>query len=84
MIEPSASAWCYYRNLVQTVYREARHIGAPGDHAAHLHVDDASLGRELANLNKWRQKLKGLDVFRTIQHATSTEQVRRPYEEMTV
>jgi hypothetical protein len=30
--------WCYYRNLVHTVYREARHIGTPDDREVRCQV----------------------------------------------
>lgn len=35
---PQQRAWCYFRNLVHTVYREARHVGPPEDTEAKLHV----------------------------------------------
>lgn len=79
---PGARAWCYYRNLVHTVYREARHIGASGDPEARLIVDDPDLRKNVANIRRWRYVLKGLTVFTRIEHASSTTKTRKPYEEM--
>jgi hypothetical protein len=76
-------AWCYYRNLVHTVYREIRHIGASGDPEARLRVDEESLGREIANIRKWRSRLKTTALFDKIANKRSTASIRAPYEEVT-
>jgi hypothetical protein len=76
-------AWCYYRNLVQTVYREIRHVGAPTDPEARLRIEDASFGSVIGNIRKWRAALKGTTLFAKIVNKTSTTAIRRPYEEVT-
>ncbi len=79
----SERAWCYYRNLVQTVYRESRHLGGPGDAEAKLHVNEPSLAAVLANITKWRPVLKSTRLFEKIAHTTRTAAIRKPYEEVT-
>ena len=78
-----ARAWCYYRNLVQTVYREIRHVGGPDDEAARLVVDDDSFARSVGSIKSWRPKLKGTTIFDKVADKTSTVAVRKPYEEVT-
>jgi hypothetical protein len=42
-------AWCYYCNLVHSVYREARHIAASGQTSRHqMAMPDARLQVPLA------------------------------------
>jgi acyl-CoA synthetase (AMP-forming)/AMP-acid ligase II len=53
-------AWCFYRNLVHTCYREGRHLGKVGDRGARLEVDDPDLQRAMAQIAKWRRRLGGL------------------------
>jgi hypothetical protein len=35
-LDRSNVAWCTFRNLLHAVYREARHVGPPGDPDAKL------------------------------------------------
>lgn len=76
-------AWCYYCNLVHTVYREIRHAGVPTDSKAKLAVPDESYAAPMGQIQKQRATLKGTSLFDRIRSATSTARVRKPYEEVT-
>jgi hypothetical protein len=82
-VTPSDRAWCYYRNLVQTVYREARHIGGGQDRDARLRVADPALGAAVANIRRFREALKSTRLFDKVRDATRTDGVTKPYEEAT-
>jgi len=75
-------AWCYFRNLVHTVYREARHVGSAGDAAAKLHLSDdhplVAAGRLCA---KRRSLLKSTSIFKQTAEAKSVDDVLRPYRD---
>ena len=75
--------WCYYRNLVHTCYREARHLGAPADSHAKLEVDDPDLQRAMAGIRKWRDRLMDGSIFEKVASKTSTADIRKPWEEVT-
>jgi hypothetical protein len=54
--------WCYYRNLVHTVYREVRHIGESGDHEAKCQIEGQYLAAA-KRIRKNRSKLKSTVPF---------------------
>lgn len=76
-------AWCTFRNLVQSVYREARHLGPPGDPEAHLVVTDDRYRTQAAKCRKWRSKLQSLDLYAKISDKRTTTLILRPYREVT-
>jgi hypothetical protein len=76
-------AWCTFRNLVQAVYREGRHIGPTGDRDAHLVVADGDYKAQAANCRKWRGKLQGLDLYKKTADKQTTTSILRPYREVT-
>jgi hypothetical protein len=57
--------WCYYRNLVHSVYREIRHIGEPGDQKANCIVEGKYLSATKKIPNN-RHVLKSSVPFREI------------------
>jgi hypothetical protein len=75
-------AWCYFRNLVHTVYREARHVGPAGDEAAKLQLSDkhplVAAGRRCSKL---RALLKGTSLFKQTAGAKAVDDVLRPYRD---
>jgi hypothetical protein len=81
--QPSDRAWCYYGNLVHTVYREIRHAGGPSDPHAKLRVPDNELAVAMASVQEWRDVLKSTWLFDRIRDEQSTTAIRRPYEEVT-
>ncbi len=72
-------AWCFYRNLVHTCYREARHLGKVGDKAAKLEVGNPDLQMAMAKIAKWRQQLEGRSIFDKVATKTSTTAIRQPW-----
>jgi hypothetical protein len=73
--------WCYYRNLVHTVYREVRHIGEPGDKKAKYQVPDQYLPAA-RQCRKHRQTLQSSVPFRNAK-GVKTDDVVRCYEALT-
>jgi hypothetical protein len=77
-------AWCYFRNLVHTVYREARHVGPSGDRAAKLCLDnDHPLAVAASRCSKKRSLLKGVSLFKQTAAAKSVDGVLGPYRDTT-
>jgi len=77
-------AWCYFRNLAHTVYREARHVGPSGDSAAKLRLDnDHPLAAAASRCAKNRALLKGVSLFKQAAAAKSVDGVLRPYRDTT-
>jgi hypothetical protein len=77
-------AWCYLRNLVHTVYREARHVGPPGDSGAKLRLSaDHPLAAAGSRCSKSRALLKGTSLFKQTTVAKSVDDVLRPYRDTT-
>ena len=80
----TSRAWCVFRNLVHTVYREARHLGPSGDPEAKVTVaDDHLLAAAAKRCQKNRQKLKPDNLHGATASATSPTEVLAPYQEMT-
>jgi hypothetical protein len=74
-------AWCYYRNLVHAVYREARHVGPPGDPDARITVSaDYQSAARKCRLN--RSRLKSSVPFREVRTRT-TDAVIGAYQALT-
>lgn len=76
-------AWCYYRNLVHTCYREIRHVGTSTDPSAKLVIPDEEYPDAAARIRDSRQTLKGTSQFGRIRFAASTAEVQGPYEQIT-
>jgi hypothetical protein len=77
-------AWCYFRNLVHTVYREARHVEPSGDSAAKLRLDnDHPLAAAASRCSKSRAMLKGMSLFKQTAAEKSVDGVLRPYRDTT-
>lgn len=77
-------AWCYFRNLVHTVYREARHVGPAGDSGAKLRLaNNHALAAAGSRCSKNRALLKGTSLFKQTAAANSVDDVLRPYRDMT-
>lgn len=72
------TSWCYFRCLVQASYREARHIGPPGDFDAKCHVT-GGFSEAAALCSRNRKRLKSLDLWRSTERAKSTVEVLAPY-----
>lgn len=75
--------WCVLRNLVHTVYREARHLGPRGDPVAKVTVSGAPLLTKAEKCRATREELKSRHLFEHTAHAKSTADVFRPYQERT-
>lgn len=76
--------WCYFRNLVHTVYREARHVGPSEDSAAKLRLDnDHPLEAAAGCCLKNRALLKGVSLFKQTAAAKSVDDVLRLYRDTT-
>lgn len=73
--------WCYYQNLVHTVYREVRHIGEPGDKEAKYQVPDQYL-LAAQQCQQHRQTLKSSVPFRNAK-GVKTDDVIYCYETLT-
>lgn len=73
--------WCYYRNVVHAVYREARHIGGPGDYEAKCQVADRYLPAA-QKCRKNRLTLKSSVPFRKVT-GSKTDDVIGCYETLT-
>ena len=80
---PKKWVWCYFRNLVHTVYREIRHIGPVHDTAAKLHVVDPTLVRAASQCAAKRPLLKGTKLFERVADATTVAGVLKPYYDTT-
>jgi len=77
-------AWCYFRNLVHTTYREARHVGPSGDRTAKLCLPDNHLLTEAAKrCSSKRDLLKGTSLFEQTAAAKSVDDVVQPYRDAT-
>lgn len=74
---------CFYRNLVHTCYREARHLGAPGQSQARLVVRDPELQAAMAKIRNWRDRLEDGSLFEKVVERTAPERIRQPWEEAT-
>jgi hypothetical protein len=72
------TSWCYFRCLVQASYREARHIGPPGDHEAKCEVTD-KFAEAAALCARNRTTLKGLGLWKSSERAETTPEVLAPY-----
>ncbi len=80
----SSRAWCVFRNLVHTVYREVRHLGPSRDRDAMVTVaDDAPLAAAAKLCQMNRKKLKSNDLHGSTASARSPAEVLAPYREMT-
>jgi hypothetical protein len=76
--------WCVFRNLVHTVYREARHLGPERDLDAKVHVSSGHPLFPKAKLcYKAREELKSRHLYELTAQARSTADVLRPYREKT-
>ena len=73
--------WCYYRNLVHTVYHEIRHSGEPGDKEAKYQVPEQYLPAA-QQCWKHRQTLKSSVPFRNAK-GVKTDNVIRCYAALT-
>jgi hypothetical protein len=76
-------AWCYLRNLVHTVYREARHVGPTDDGDAKLNPVSPAFAVAAGRCSKNRALLKGTSLFKKTAAATSVDEVLRPYRDIT-
>jgi hypothetical protein len=76
-------AWCVFRNLVQAVYREARHFGPPADHEACVTISKGPLLRSANLCRQARAELKSTSLYERTAQAKSTTDVIRPYREKT-
>jgi hypothetical protein len=76
-------AWCVLRNLVHTVYREARHLGPSGDPDAMVTVSGGVLLPSAERCSLKRQNLKSVDLHTATATANTIEEVLKPYEETT-
>ena len=74
-------AWCYYCNLVHSVYREARHIGMAGDPKAKFIVSDSYL-QAAQKCFKNRCQLKSSVPFRHVA-APGTDSIIQVYQALT-
>jgi hypothetical protein len=75
-------AWCYFRNLVHTTYREARHVGPSWDHMAKLCLPDNHRLTEAAKrCSSKRALLKGTSLFKQTAAAKSVDDVVQPYRD---
>jgi len=75
--------WCVFRNLVHTVYREARHLGPEGDLNAQARVSGGPLLPHAEQCRRAREELKSLRLYELTTQARSTGDVLRPYQERT-
>jgi hypothetical protein len=73
--------WCYYRNLVHSMYREVRHIGEPGDYEAKCQIKGQYLAAA-KKIRKNRYKLKSTVPLRKIAEL-QTDKVISCYEVLT-
>lgn len=77
-------AWCVFRNLVHTTYREARHIGPEDDPEARLSLPKAHQFTEAAKqCSTNRRLLKGTSLFNKTATADSVDAVTGPYRNAT-
>lgn len=76
-------AWCYFRHLVHTVYREARHLGPPDDHQARLRVTEQRLLAVARRCARQRQRLEGTILFKQGASAKTVDEVLRLYHQET-
>lgn len=72
-------ALCYFRNLVYTTFREARHLGTKGWHAAF--TEQAVRCREAARLEKDRKLFKTL--YQRIRNENDLARIVAPFAEAT-
>jgi hypothetical protein len=76
-------ALCTFRNLAQASYREARHIGPPGDRDAKLGVAGSPYLAQARKCQRWRARLQGLGQYEASLGATSSAEVLDPYQRLT-
>jgi hypothetical protein len=74
---------CVFRNLVHTVYREARHLGPAGDPTACLTVTSGPLLAGAEQCRKFRARLKSTELFKRTAGAKTTAGVLKQYQELT-
>lgn len=73
-------AWCYFRNLVHTTYREARHVGPSWDHMAKLCLpDNHRLAEAAKHCSNNRALLKGTSLFKQTAAAKCVDEIVQPY-----
>jgi hypothetical protein len=78
-----AKAWCYFRNLTHTVYREARHVGTVSDREAKFRISQGPLLAAAGRCSQNRARLKSQALFGATKNAKTTDEVIRPYLELT-
>ena len=76
-------ALCTFRNLAQATYREARHIGPPGDRRAKFVVPDGHYVAAATRCSSRRGELQGLGQYDASEGAASTADVLAPYRALT-
>lgn len=76
-------AWCFFRNLVHAVYREARHVGSAGDAAAKLVIDDSRYAAAAAKCKSNRSLLDSKEPYSQTGSARTPEDVLCPYVRLT-
>jgi hypothetical protein len=81
--DPQQRAWCYFRNVVHTAYREARHLGPPEDSEAKLRVTDSVFASAARLCSKNRKLLKGTSLFNETASALSVDDVLQRYRNAT-
>lgn len=75
--------WCVLRNLIHTVYREARHLGPAGDPKACVTVSVGPLVAAAKQCRSERAKLKSTELYKLTANARNVADVLRPYKEST-
>ena len=75
--------WCYFRNLVHTVYREIRHVGPREDKGANLCVTDSAFVAAVRQCAANRSLLKGTKLFEMTAGLTAVDDVLKPYNKTT-
>ncbi len=75
--DPVDRTFCYFRNLVHTVYREARHIGPEGDPEAKLEVATGRYADAAKKCRAARQRLKGTRLFKATTTSRTVDIVKR-------
>src|ERR1700686_4023237 len=75
--------WCILRNLVHTVYREARHLGPAGDAQARVIVSAGPFLVAAKRCCSERANLKSRRLYNLTGNARSIADVLKPYETKT-
>jgi hypothetical protein len=76
-------AWCVLRNLVHTVYREARHLGPSGDPDAKVTVSDGHLLASAKQCRDARKDLESTSLYNATAKASTVREVLKRYEDKT-